>query len=129
MRTRRVTDPAQWEIGTLIEALGALDDKKRTGALSLLAHHLTVEIRALLSAPRIDQQVLERVRAVNEFEHHLTSRLHPDGLRSAAGDMSLLADIVGDAERCGLTSAVKRGLVIAARNALTGTAKAIAAAH
>jgi hypothetical protein len=124
-----VTDPAKWEIEALIEALGALDEEARTGALSVLAHHLTVEIRILLSDPHLDDQVLERVRAVNEFEHHLTSRLHPAGLRSAEGDMALLADIVADAAKCGLTGAVRRGIVIAARNALAGTPKAIAAAH
>jgi hypothetical protein len=129
MKTHRGTDPAEWEIEALIEALGALDDQARTGALSLVAHHLTVEIRILLSDPLCDQRVLDRVRAINEFEHHLTSRLHPNGLRSGEGDMALLADIVADAARCGLTSAVKRGLVIAIRNALADTPKAIAAAH
>ena len=69
------------------------------------------------------------LRAVNEFEHHLTSRLHPAGLRPADGDTALLADIVADAARCGLTNAVKRGLVIAARNALADTPRRIATAH
>ena len=129
MKTPKMTNPAEWEVEALILAIGALDDEARTGALSVLAHYLTVEIRILLSDPPFDQQVLERVRAVNEFEHHLTSRLHPAGLRPAEGDRALLADIVADAARCGLTSAVKRELVIAARNALAGTPKAIAAAH
>lgn len=127
MRARRVADPAQWETEALVEALGALDDKTRTGALSVLAHHLTVEIRMLLSDPPSDRQLLDRVRSINEFQHHLTSRLHPDELRSAEGDMALLSDIVADAERCGLLTAVKRGLVIAARNALTNTRKPVAA--
>ena len=30
MKTRKETDPAEWEIEALIEALGALDDKART---------------------------------------------------------------------------------------------------
>jgi hypothetical protein len=128
MKVCKGTDPAEWETEALIKALGALDDKARTGALSLLAHHLTVEIRILLSDPLCDQRVLDRVRAVNEFEHHLTSRLHPNGLRSGEEDMVLLADIVADAARCGLTRAVKRGIVIAVRNALADTPKAIAAA-
>jgi len=129
MKTRKETDPAEWEIEALIEALGALDDKARTSALSVLAHHLTVEIRILLSDSPFDEKVLDRVRAVNEFEHHLTSRLHPAGLRPADGDTALLADIVADAARCGLTNAVKRGLVIAARNALADTPRRIATAH
>ena len=72
MKTRKETDPAEWEIEALIEALGALDDKARTSALSVLAHHLTVEIRILLSDSPFDEKVLDRVRAVNEFEHYLT---------------------------------------------------------
>ena len=127
MTARKITDPARWDIDTLIGSVGGLGDKARTGALSVFAHHLTVEIRILLSDPPFDDQVLNRVRAVNEFEHHLTSRLHPDGLRSPEGDMSLLSDIAQDAARCGLEAAVKRGLIIAARNALANTKKTVAA--
>ena len=36
-------------------AIGALDDEARTGALSVLAHDLTVEIRILLSDPPFDR--------------------------------------------------------------------------
>ena len=123
----KITDPAQWGIDTLIEALGGLGDKARTGALSVFAHHLTVEIRLLLSDPPFDDLVLDRVRAINEFEHHLTSRLHPDRLCSPEGDVSLLSDIAVDGARCGLGAAVKRGLVIAARNALANAKKPVAA--
>ena len=118
MTAHRPKDPGQWDIDTLIESVGALDDKARAGALSVLAHHLTVETRILLSDPPFDDATLARVRAVNEFEHHLTSRLHPDGRRSPEGDISLLNDIAVDAERSGLTAAIKRGLVIAVRNAI-----------
>jgi len=128
MTTRRQRDPARWDLDTLIASLGALDDEGRTGALSVFAHHLTVEVRILLSDPRFDQSVLDRVRAFNEFEHHLTSRLHPNGLRSAEGDMALLRDIAADAARCSLTPAVRRGFVIAASHALTN-AKMPAEAH
>jgi hypothetical protein len=127
MTARKITDPARWDIDTLIGSLGELGDKTRTGALSVFAHHLTVEIRVLLSAPPFDDEVLNRVRAVNEFEHHLTSRLHPDGLRSPEGDISLLSDIAADAARCGLGAAVKRGLVIAVRNALANDRETVAA--
>jgi hypothetical protein len=128
MTTRKQTDPEKWDIDTLIESLGVLNDEARTAALSVFAHHLTVEIRVLLSVPPFDQPVLDRVRAVNEFEHHLTGRLHPAGLRPPEGDMALLHDIAADAARCGLTAAVKRSLVIAARNAIAG-AKTPVPAH
>src|SRR5271170_3737067 len=127
MTARRVIDPARWDVDTLIGSLGKLGEEARTGALSVFAHYLTVEIRTLLSDPPFDDQVLNQVRAVNEFEHHLTSRLHPDGSRSPEGDISLLSDIAADAARCGLESAVKRGLVIAARNALANAKKTVAA--
>lgn len=126
MRTDKQTDPAQWDIGALIKALGALDDEARTAALSVLAHHLTVETRRLLTKT-IDQAVLTRVRAVNEIEHHLTSRLHPDGLRPPEGDAALLRDIASDAARCDLMPAVKRGLVVAMRNALANAKIAVEA--
>lgn len=126
--TPRPTDPSRWGIDALIALLGSLDDEARTGALSVVAHHLTVEIRMLLSDPPFDQPVLDRVRAINEFEHHLTSRLHPDGSRSSEGDIALLRDIAADAARCSLTPAIRRALVIATRNALTDS-KLPAAAH
>jgi hypothetical protein len=125
---RRRMDPEQWDIDGLIEFIGTLDDETRTGALSVLAHHLTVEVRLLLSDPPFDQPRLDRVRAINEFEHHLTSRLHPAGLRPPEGDVALLRDIVADSARCGLTAAVKRGLATAARNAFASS-KEPAAAH
>ena len=40
MKTPKMTDPAEWEVEALIEAIGALDDEARTGALSVLAHIL-----------------------------------------------------------------------------------------
>ena len=44
MKTPKMTNPAEWEVEALILAIGALDDEARTGALSVLAHYLTVEI-------------------------------------------------------------------------------------
>ena len=127
MTVSRRANPAEWDIEMLIEALGNLDNRARAGALSVFAHHLTVETRLLLSEGAVDQPIIDRVRTINEFEHHLTSRLHPDGLRAAEGDTSLLRDIADDAARCGLSAAVKRGLVIAVQNALLAAKKPVAA--
>jgi hypothetical protein len=127
MLTNKQRDPRSWDFDALIESFGVLDNEARTGALSVFAHHLTVEARTLLSEPPFNQPVLDRVRALNEFEHHLTSRLHPEGLRSAQGDTALLRDIAADAARCSLTSAIQRGLVIAVRNTLANTKLPVAA--
>src|ERR1700694_1343086 len=111
-------DPADWEIGALVDTIGKLDQTARTGALAVLAHSLTVEIRALLVDPPFSDGVIDRVRQVNEILHHLTSRLNPNHERSSEHDLSLLSALAADAERRGLHSAMKRGLVIAVRNAL-----------
>jgi hypothetical protein len=110
-------DPAQWETGALIEGISGLNAAARLGALAVFAHQMTVEIRILLSEGLPDQLTVDRVRAINEFQHQLTSRLHPDESRAPEQDKSMLRDIAADAARCGLTSAIKRGLIIAARNA------------
>jgi hypothetical protein len=123
----RNTDPAEWEIGALIESVGRLPENARTAALSVLAHSLTVEIRALLLDSPFSDPVIDRVRQVNECLHHLTSRLNPFHERSPEHDVSLLSALAADAETHGLHSAMKRGLVIAVRNAIARARKPVAA--
>jgi hypothetical protein len=123
----RDLDPARWEIGTLIDSIGKLDETARAAAMAILAHSLTVEIRALLVDPPFSDAVIARVRQINETLHHLTSRLNPHHDRSSDDDLSLLSALAEDAARCGLHAAMKRGLVIAVRNSLTRARKPIAA--
>jgi hypothetical protein len=110
-------DPASWAIPSLIEAIAKLEDGRRMAALAVFAHHLTVEIRIALDEPS-SRTRLDQVRQLNEFLHRLTSRLHPSERRSPEDDKSLLEAFAADAERVGLRDGLKRGLVIAARNAL-----------
>src|ERR1700683_3384170 len=118
MTTYKIVDPAKWDIDTLIGAVGSLDEARRTAALAVLAHHLTVEIRMALDEP-FPHPGLDHVRQLNEFLHHLTSRLHPTPERPSVGDKSLLDAFAADAARVGLEKGLKRGLVIAVRNAGT----------
>jgi hypothetical protein len=123
----RNVDPGGWESSALIASIGKLDETARTAALAVLAHSLTVEIRALLVEPPFSEAVIARVRQINETLHHLTSRLNPHHERSSEDDLSLLSALATDAARCGLHAAMKRGLVIAVRNSLTHARKPIAA--
>jgi len=116
MTIAKTSDPSGWDIDALVEAMGMLGEVRRTAALGVLAHHLTVEIRIALDE-LMPHPGLDRVRALNEFLHHLTSRLHPDARRSSEDDKSLLEAFSADAERVGLEKGLKRGLVIAVRNA------------
>ncbi|HZK92011.1 MAG TPA: hypothetical protein VFC56_17865 [Stellaceae bacterium] len=121
MTTSKVSDPANWDVETLIEAVGGLEDARRAAALAVFAHHLTVEIRVVLDGS-FPEPGFVQVRQLNEFLHQLTSRLHPADGRSAEDDKSLLDAFAVDAARVGLDKSLKRGLMIAVRNALA-TAK------
>jgi hypothetical protein len=69
---------------------------------------------------------LDQVRELNEFLHHLTSRLFPEERRSADDDKSLLRAFAVDAARVGLEKGLKRGLVIAVRASI-GTKQSVPA--
>jgi hypothetical protein len=126
MTIGKMDDPGAWDIDTLVEAVGALDAARRTIALAVLAHHLTVEVRVAVDEP-MPHPGLDRVRQLNEFLHHLTSRLDPEESRSAADDKSLLEAFAADAARVGLEKGLKRGLVIAVRNARAKAKRPVAA--
>ena len=117
MTTAQLRDPASWTISALVKAIVQLDNRRRAAALAVFAHHLTVEIRIALDEP-YSQSALDQVRQLDEFLHQLTSRVHPTERRSSADDKSLLEAFAADAERVGLENGLKRGLVIAVRNAL-----------
>jgi hypothetical protein len=116
MTTSKLRDPTAWDLDSLVEAVGMLDEPRRTTALAVLAHHLTVEVRIALDEP-MPHPGLDRIRQLNEFLHHLTSRLDPEESRSADHDRSLLEAFAADAARVGLEKGLKRGLVIAVRYA------------
>lgn len=126
MTVSNIGDPAGWDIEALIETIGALADAPRTAALAVFAHQLTVEVRVVLDGPFPDPG-FDQVRQLNEFLHHLTSRLHPAHGRSPAGDKSLLDAFAADAARTGLEKSVKRGLVVAVRNAVAKSKQPVAA--
>jgi len=126
MTIAKTGDPSGWDIDTLIEAIGVLGEARRTAALAVFAHHLTVEVRVALDDP-MPHPGLDRVRKLNEFLHHLTSRLHPDERRSSEDDKSLLEAFSADAARVGLEKGLKRGLVIAMRNAQAKTKRPVPA--
>ncbi len=120
MSISKMGDPAGWDVDALIEAIRELDDTRRVAALAVFAHYLTVEIRVVLDGSFPDPGV-DQVRQLNEFLHHLTNRLHPSHEASPADDKSLLDAFSADAARTGLEKGLKRGLVIAVRNALAKT--------
>ena len=117
MTIPKTSDAASWTVEALIETMGELDDGQRAAALAVFAHHMTVEIRIALDEP-FPHPGMDQVRQLNEFLHHLTARLHPSEHRSPADDKSLLEAFAADASKVGLERGLKRGLVIAVRNAL-----------
>jgi hypothetical protein len=94
--------------------LGQLNERDRAAFLCVIAHDLTVDIRALLIDRPVSDADLKRVWQINEFLHQLTSCVNPRHRRSAEGDVDLLRVIVESACQHGLQAAIGRALANAA---------------
>ena len=95
----------------------SLDRQSRMIALAIIAHDLTVAIRSgLLDLP--SPSAIEKVQALNEYLHQVTSRIYTSNEQSGHEECELLRDIADEAAAKGLKWAVLRRLGPALRQVL-----------
>jgi hypothetical protein len=97
--------------------LERLDAQERAAFLSIFAHDLTVQIRALLLDRPVPEADLDRVNRLNEYLHQLTSCVNPNERWSVPDEVSLVRALVDSSYHYGLRSAVGSALIKAAGNA------------
>ena len=112
----RVVTPPPLDLDNILTALAQLNERDRAAFLCVIAHDLTVDIRALLIDRPVSNRDLDRVWQINEALHQLTSCVNPRHRRSAEGDVELVRVIVESACQYGLQVAIGRALADAAGN-------------
>jgi hypothetical protein len=115
------------DIERILTELESAPNDVRVTFLCILAHDLTVSIRAALLDRPVRDTDADRAYRVNEWLHQLTSCVNPVQRRSPVGDADLVRGIVESAAVWGLQSAVQHGIAIAAGNSLTHERKIVAA--
>ena len=111
-----VTIPPPLDLEEILVRIAHLDEDDRAAFLCIIAHDLTVDIRALLIDRPVPERDLDRVWRINEFLHQLTSCVNPHSRRSAAADAALVRVIVESAAVHGLRAAIGRALATAAES-------------
>jgi hypothetical protein len=106
----RTIKPTPLDVDQILADLEASDDEERRAFLCTLAHNLTIEIRLLLFDRPVSESDLDRAYQINESLHQLTSCVHPQHRRSAAGDVQLVHDIIDSSYLYRLESAIGRAL-------------------
>jgi len=114
----RVVTPPPLDLERILADLERLEDSERVAFLCIIAHSLTVDIRALLLDRPVSDRDLDRVNHVNEFLHQLTSCVNPWQRRSASGDAGLVRAIIDTSYLYGLEAAAGRALATAAGNTI-----------
>jgi hypothetical protein len=112
----RVVTPPPLDLEAILSDLVRQNEDDRAAFLCVIAHDLTVEVRALLIDRPVPESDLDRVWQINEFLHQLTSCVNPRHRRSAVGDAELVRAIVESACQHGLQTAIGRALATAAAN-------------
>jgi hypothetical protein len=112
----RVVIPPPLDLEKILTDLKLLNERDRAAFLCVIAHDLTVDVRALLIDRPVSDDYLNRVWHINEFLHQLTSSVNPRHRRSAEGDADLVRVIVESACQYGLQAAIGRALANAAGN-------------
>src|SRR3954451_10212334 len=110
----RVVIPPPLDLEKILAGLKLLNERDRVAFLCVIAHDLTVDIRALLIDRPVSDEDLNRVWKINEFLHQLTSCVNPRHRRSAEGEVDLVRAIVESACQYGLQAAIGRALANAA---------------
>jgi hypothetical protein len=108
------------DVERVLAQLEEMKEDERVAFMCILAHSLTVDIRAALLDRPVSEAAADRAYRVNEFLHQLTSCVNPRQRRSAQEDAALIRAIVESAGIYGLEAAIRRGLATAAGNASSG---------
>jgi Mrr N-terminal domain len=109
-----VTIPPPLHLEEILATFAQLNEDDRAAFLCVIAHDLTVDIRALLIDRPVHERDLDRIWQLNEFLHQITSSVNPRNRRSATGDTELVRAIVESAALHGLRAAIGRALATAA---------------
>src|SRR5271170_3725009 len=112
-----VVTPPPLDVEEILARLRLQEDATRSVFLSVFAHSLTVDIRAILLDRPVSDIDLDRVSHINEFLHQLTSGVNPAQRRSGSGDAELVGVIIDTSYIYHLESAVGRALSTAAGTA------------
>jgi hypothetical protein len=104
-----------------------LDADARSSFLCVLAHDLTVAIRAVIFDPPVTEGGLDRVKSINEALHQLTTCINPRKRRSAHDEAMLIRDIIQDAFTYGFDWAVGHALASASGSATFNANNSVAA--
>ncbi|HEU0157380.1 MAG TPA: hypothetical protein VFQ82_15010 [Stellaceae bacterium] len=123
----RIVVPKPLDVERILADLERLDERERSAFLCVLAHNLTVEIRALLFDRPVSETNVDRAYQINESLHQLTGCVNPRHRRSAADDTELVRAIIESSYLYGLDRAVGRAVATAAGYALAAAKEHAAA--
>ena len=103
-----------------------LNADARSAFLCTLAHDLTVAIRSIVYDPPVTELGVDRVKAINESLHQLTSCVNPHKRWSAREEAMLIRGIIESSFEHGFDTWIGRAVAVAAGNAI-GRRKPVAA--
>ncbi|HTQ34713.1 MAG TPA: hypothetical protein VMI30_11120 [Stellaceae bacterium] len=113
-----MTNPPSSKFHAELIRFASLDKDSRIAVLAMIAHDLTVGIRsALLDLP--SPEAAKKIRALNEYIHQITGRIHTSDELSGNDESDLLRDVAYEADAKSLTSVVERRLGPAIRHITT----------
>ncbi|HWB50014.1 MAG TPA: hypothetical protein VG651_12960 [Stellaceae bacterium] len=116
----RIVTPEPLDVEQVLADFERLGERDRMAFLSVLAHDLTVEMRALLFDRPVSQTKLDRACQINEALHQLTSCVNPRHRWSTADEAELVRAIIDSSYVYGLERAVGRALATAVESVMAG---------
>lgn len=102
------------DVDRLLAEFQHLDADARGAFLCIVAHDLTVAIRAVICDPPITEEGLDRIKWINEVLHQLTSCINQHRRWAAQDEAELVRAIIEDSFRYGFDGWVGRAIVAAA---------------
>lgn len=123
----RIVVPQPLDVERILADFERRDERERSAFLCVLAHNLTVEVRALLFDRPASETSVDRAYQINESLHQLTSCVNPRHRRSAASDAELVRAIIESSYLYGLDRAVGRAVATAAGYVTSSTKEHAAA--
>ena len=106
------------DVDQVLEQFEHLDEDARSAFLCTLTHDLTVAIRSIIFDPPVTEAGFDRVKAINESLHQLTSCVNPQKRWSARDEVLLIRGIIESSFEHGFDTWIGRALAVAAENAI-----------
>ena len=95
-----------------------LEADARSAFLCIIAHDLTVAIRAIVLDAPVTEAGVDRVKWINESLHRLTSCINPHKRWSAHDEAMLIRGIIKNSFEHGFDGWIGRALAVAAGNTI-----------